>query len=292
MLKHAKRTYSTFQPAKFEEDVRFLGELAASLERVVLEDKDFEEIKEERLLKLDSAPCIPEHHEGETEEEPDDLVRFVSELTLALRTLEVLGQIVKNFPGSLIGADKFSLVKEAYDLGLRTVSMILDLFNSNSQDFVEMVVERVLTEHPELNDQSKRLDFEKNLKAFMFWMIEISCFGLLKRISNAVGHSQLTETYSEVLAATNTNAVALVDISVQLDNLGLPEDRLEGLAKRFKDSVFSERLLRQMVVQHFYLFPTRESTKQKVCELLDIPIRNLRGLDIKAKAQKLAPPKI
>jgi hypothetical protein len=291
ILKHARKTYERFQPATFSGDVVFLADLAKSLEQVVLEDKDFEQIKEERLRKLDSAPCLAEQNEVDAGDgEGNELVQFISELNLALRTLEVLGQIVKNFPGSLVGTDKFALVKEAYEVGLRTISMMLDLFKGNSADFVELVVDRVMDNHPELKDKAKRADLEKNLKSFLFWMIEISCFGVLKRISNAVGHSQLTETYEEVRRACDTNSVSLIDVSVQLDNVGIPDDRLELLAKRFKDNIFCERLLRQMVVQHFYLFPTKETTKQKVCALLDIPIRNVRGLDVQSKGEKLAPP--
>jgi hypothetical protein len=84
--------------------------------------------------------------------------------------------------------------------------------------------------------------------------------------------------------------VALIDVSVQLDNLGIPDEILEELSKRFNGNIFCERLLRQIVVQHLYLFPTKETTKQKVCSLLDIPIRNLRGIDVKSKQEKLAPP--
>jgi hypothetical protein len=277
----ARQVFAKYTPAEFSQDVVFLADLAKSIEQVVLEDKEFEEIKEDRLRRLDSAPSIPEDLEAESfgaEAETNQALKLIADLNLALRTLEVLGQIVKNFPGSLVGADKFALVKQCYELGLRTVSMLLDLFKSNSEGFIELVVDRVVENHPELKDRAKRSELEKNLKGFLFWMVESSCFGLVKRISHAVGHSQLGETYAEVRQSMDTNAVALIDVSVQLDNLGIPDEILEELSKRFNGNIFCERLLRQIVVQHLYLFPTKETTKQKVCSLLDIPIRNLNSL--------------
>ena len=80
-------------------------------------------------------------------------------------------------------------------------------------------------------------------------------------------------------------------LSVQLDNVGIPEDTLKEALNHVYGNYFCERLLRQLVVQHLYLFPTRQSTKQKVCALLNIPIISLRGIDLKSRQEKLSPPK-
>lgn len=293
ILKHARKTFERFKPAEFAKDVEFLGELAKSIERVALEDREFGDIKEDRLRRLDSAPSVPELEpdSGDGEAETNEALKLIAELTLALRTLEVLGQIIKNFPGSLVGADKYALVKECYELGLRTVSMILDLFQNNSSGFIDFVIDRVAAKHPDIIQKNNRDDLERKLKSLLFWMIETCCFGIIKRISQSVGHSQLSETYREVRESMDTNSVALIDISVQLDNLGIPDEYLKELNDRFKGSVLCDRLLRQLVVQHFYLFPTKEPVKQKVCAMLKIPIHNLRGIDVKSKQEKLAPPK-
>lgn len=123
----------------------------------------------------------------------------------------------------------------------------------------------------------------------MFWMIEGASFGMVKRISQAVGHSQLGDTYTDVRQSHDTNATALIDISIHLDNLGFPEEQLKHLAKRFRSNFFCERLLRQLAVEHFYLYPTSEATKQKVCAALQIDYKNVRAIDVKSVNQKQAP---
>jgi hypothetical protein len=168
--------------------------------------------------------------------------------------------------------------------------MVLDLFERDSEQYIESVFDKVVAENPELQDRANRAALEKSLKTFMFWLIESCSFGLIKRISQAVGHSQLGETYKEVRESMDTDAVALIDVSIAMDNVGIPEDVLQDLAARLRGNIFGERLLRQIVVQHFYLFPSKEQMKQKVCALLDIPIRNLRGLDVKAAHERLAAP--
>lgn len=120
----------------------------------------------------------------------------------------------------------------------------------------------------------------------MYWLVEASSVGMVKRISQAVGHSQLGETYSDLKNEKDSNASALIDISIRLDNLGFPEDELKRLKKRFTGNLFCDRVLRQLAVQHFYLFPTKEATKQRVCETLGIEIGGIRKIEARSKDQK------
>ena len=88
--------------------------------------------------------------------------------------------------------------------------------------------------------------------------------------------------------AQNVSHSAHVKHNLRLNwNLGIPEDELCEVRKRFRQNILCERLLKHLAVQHFYLFPTREKEKQKLCEMLDIPIWNVRGLDVRARHEKL-----
>jgi hypothetical protein len=238
------------------------------------------------LRRLDSAPALPEDSfQSEQETETEEALKLVADLHLALRTLEIVGQLVKNFPGSLVGEDKFALVKECYDLGLRTVSMLFKLFQENADDFIDLVVDRVVERESKFEES--REQFKKRVRRLLFWIIERCCFGLIKRISLAVGHSELIDTFREVFDKNPTTAVSLVDMSVRLDNLGFPEDELHELSKRLKSNFVADRLLKQLVVEHFYLFSTKEKTKQKVCSALNIEIQRLRQIDQCTKTEKL-----
>jgi 3',5'-cyclic AMP phosphodiesterase CpdA len=281
ILKHATCIYADLAPANFEKDIGFIQKFATNVGKIVFSDRLIEELKEDRLRRLDSMPSSASNDDDtdEVEEETNGALQLVARLNLALRTLEVLGQLVKNFPGSLHGTEKVQLVKECYALGLRTVTMIFDLFQKDVEAFVDLVVDRIIERHPDIED---RTDMSKRVRRYMFWMIEASSVALVKRISRAVGHSQLEQTYRDVRESGDSNAVALIDISVRLDHLGFPERGLEQLKKKFHENFFCTRILRRLVVEHFYLFPTGHETKQKVCQMLDIPMRELRSIDRKA----------
>lgn len=287
ILTHSRQIYADLCPARFEADVSFLQSLSDHVEKIVLKDTSVGEAKEARLRTLDSAPELTEPNdefEG-GEDETNEALKMLAQMNLALRTLEVLGQLVKNFPGSLQGDDKLALVKECYSLGLRTVSMLFDLFQRDVEGFVDSVYGRLIEKHPDIRDRD---ELKSKVRKFMFWMIESVSFGMIKRISQAVGHSQLGEIYREVREQDESNATALVDIAIRLENLGFPEERLTELAAKFHKSFFCGRVLKQLVVEHFYLFPTHESTKQKVCEALKIEIKRIRHIDVKAGDERRA----
>ena len=164
--------------------------------------------------------------------------------------------------------------------------MLFDLFQRDVEGFVDFVYGRLIEKHPDIRDRD---ELKSKVRKFMFWMIESASFGMVKRISQAVGHSQLGEIYREVREQDESNATALVDIAIRLENLGFPEDRLTELAAKFHKNFFCQQVLKQLVVEHFYLFPTHESTKQKVCEALQIEIKPIRHIDIKAGDERRAP---
>ena len=286
VVSHANKIYKDLQVARFEDDVEFLQAFADNVEKIVLKDMSFEELQEERLRKLDAPKALSTDLDDvdESADEPNELLRMLSDLNLALRTLEILGQLVKNFPGSLRGADKMRLVEECYHLGLRCITMMFGVFNKDVLNFIDLVVDRVIDKHPEVRDRD---DLKNRVRQFMFWMVEGAAFAVIKRISQAVGHSQLSETYRDVRAKSDTNAVALIDMSIRLDNLGFPDQELQDLAKRFEKNIFSGRILQQLTVQHFYLFPTDYDTKQKICNALDIEIKGLRGIDVKSSHERV-----
>ena len=289
ILTHAQAIYTEFPEAKFDADVSFLQQFSKSVDKIVLDDKEFRALKDERLRHLDDASPLPKKpHEVEdasdVTDETDAALLMISRLNLALRTLEVLGQLVKNFPGSLKGSEKHDLIKESYSLGLRIISMLFGIFQENPEGMIDLVVDRVIEQHPKIRD---RAELKNRMRLFMYWLVEASSFGMVKRISQAVGHSQLRETYKDILEEKDSNALSLIHISICLDNLGFPEEELKRLKKRFSGNMFCEQVLKRLAVHHFYLFPTNETTKQRVCSRLQIEIGSIRKIEAKSKDKKL-----
>ena len=289
ILAHAKSLFSDTSVPKFEGDISFFKMISDSIPSVVLVNHSPAELRESRRRQLDATPQDEEILDEDYEKH--EIVRFVAQITDALRTLDVMGQIAKNFSGSLVGPVKFQIVDECYRLGLRVAGVILDLWRQDPEKMVNELVDMILDAFKNDDELKKvtRQELTDRVKGLFFFLTESMSFDMLKRISHAVGALELVPTYKEVLKASPNNAYKLVDISVKLDALKFPGKEVVELSKELKDNTLCSRLLRRLVVHHIYLFPTDYKTKQKICEELNIPIKELRGIDVVSENQKALP---
>jgi hypothetical protein len=98
-------------------------------------------------------------------------------------------------------------------------------------------------------------------------------YSFVKRISYAVGHPILEQTYRDVLREEgDRTSIRLVDLSIKLDHFsGFPEEDVLEMWERLKRrNFFSTAVLRDMVANYLYLFYLDEPTRQLIREKLKI----------------------
>jgi hypothetical protein len=59
--------------------------------------------------------------------------------------------------------------------------------------------------------------------------------------------------------------------------------------KEISDEEYEHNDFMRLVAQLIYLFPTDYKTKQQICEELEIPIKQVRGIDATSESQKRLP---
>lgn len=280
LLEHAKGVFGGIAPARFDDDIQFLKDIGDVVPKIVLKDIDVRAAKQKRLISLEKEfykqeprdDREPEEHEEAASDSKDDTSQVLwNELQLSFRTLQILGQVIKNFPGSLEGDDKLMLVRNAYELGLRTSERLLCELRTKSEIIIQEIVTQVRDRHPELE---AKVDVESAVRRFLFWLVETMCFNTLKNVSRSVGHPHLTETYEEIAAGEESNAFKLIGVSIELDTHGVKEAALRKYASMFGDNLFCKRLLQQLYRNHVYMFPVKERIKQKICSELDIELQS------------------
>jgi len=90
---------------QFGADISFFKKISDSIPRIVLEHRDAEELRETRRRQLDAK--TPDTSEiSDDQYAQDEFLRFVAAMSDAIRTMDVMDQIVKNFSGSLVGDDR------------------------------------------------------------------------------------------------------------------------------------------------------------------------------------------
>jgi hypothetical protein len=105
-------------------------------------------------------------------------------------------------------------------------------------------------------------------------------FGLLKRISHAIGLRELGATYDEVaVLRENSLPNRLIQLSIRLDHFErFPKKEIENLAGDLEKNVFSYQTLRDLIINYLYLFPADYGIQQWCGQLLNFKVNTLQVL--------------
>lgn len=268
VLDAAKTLYADIPPCDLDSHVEFLNRLQVRVPEILIPEGDADTRRREVLRTKDqmAEAETPEsvEPEGQTDEEKKQIQDMLL-LNRALKSLQIMGQILRNFSGSLPGDLKSDLAKECFSIGLRSLNMIYRVFEAN--------LEGTLTGLAEL--LGKRLDKGLNserehvARHFLFFVTEMLCFGMMRRISAAVGSERLIPTYEDVRRIYDNRATDFIQMLIRLDHCkAFPEKKVKELHEDSRDHVFAQTLLRVMVADHFYMFHRPHQVRQHVCAML------------------------
>lgn len=271
VCENAKIIFQEIAPAQLDSDIRPLNALISDIPDMVIKKQNALEARKERRSAIDEAemankengPITPSITEEKRYEEFD----IIGKMNWAMKTIEIMGQILKNYYGSTPGNQKMILGEEAYNLGLRSLNTFLNIFSENRDNLLEEI-ERILEEQ----EISEKEDIEKTSRQFVFSLMSSITHYFIKKISDSVGTENLVETYQKILEKNNTPAVQLISLSLNLDHMHhLPIKEIEHLKKDFLPTNFiAYNVVRGLVINHLYLFQTDYKERQKVYELLNI----------------------
>ncbi len=283
LLAAARSFYPDTKPAALADDIEFFLTLKPGHSEVVYEEQNLAEARARRLEALDEEEATLQNGDKANvpDDEPtDDTLGPVTTLTAAAKTLQILGQILKNFPGSLEGDVKFDIAGECYSLGLRTLASIYDALRANSAEIVDDMIAAIKAESPRLQD--KELE-ERALKTIV-GLAEIIGLYMVRLVAASVGSKDLSQTYKRVIEQGTNPAILLIDTSIRLDHsVPFPDTAVQKLAEELRKEPFARQILAYLIVGYFHMFPVEMAIKQRVCAALGIKYTALIGADATRK---------
>jgi len=262
------------QPCDLATHVAFITRLQAKVPSLVLPDADPKEQRRALLRDMDGAASQrPLPDEGGAVEPPVTATEHELDLFLSMnranKIVEFLGQVLRDFSGSLRGEPKREIAQECFELGLRAVNSFYAT--------LERHLDRLLPELAALFGKNfSGLPARKRVEAanqFVFLVTEIMCFVALRRISYAVGSEVLMRTYDDVERSYDNRATRFVQLCIRLDHCrSFPKKRVLDLQSEVKDDAFGGFLLQVLVVEHFSQFRRPYKTRQSICAQLGIAL--------------------
>ncbi|QNK89871.1 metallophosphoesterase [Sporosarcina sp. resist] len=284
VLASAKNIFKKYIPSKLDEDVQSLNKLAVNIPELVIENRNVLEERRKRHIREDEierqrSQVIQNIEVQDDIFEFDDETEFdiVANLNWSMKTIDIMGQILKNYYGSTKKDQKIQMGEELYNLSLRSLSAFLTTFVEN-QDAILLDLERIINKN-EVSDKAKIKDLARN---FIFGLTSTISGFFIKKVSNSVGTTDLQPIFDEIQKIIPTTPVKLIDISIKLDHAYvIPFKEIEDLLDEIGDNPMVKYILRRIVVNHLYMFPVNYRDRQKVVEILSLNQKALAITTIK-----------
>lgn len=295
LLKNSKDLFKNYKPLKLEDDVIFINEMIKNLPEQVYLPIDVETIKQEELREeeeLDEQEkkfdTMRDVFEYDIEEDIASL-DVLSTMIKAIKTIEIVGQVTKKYWGELKAKQKYELAEETYMLGLRTLGFHFSLVGTDTEMLVEYLKHIYRKNHSRKNSEKpiSKEEIDKASRDFIFNLCSLSAYGIVKRITNAIGYENLAGTFKDILTTHDYNSVKLIDTSIKLDhNKSFPWEELEKLKKDTEKNYLANTVLRNLVINYLYVFNTSLEDKQKLCEMLSIKMEQQRMIDSTSQVKR------
>jgi hypothetical protein len=186
---------------------------------------------------------------------------------LAYKHIELLGQVIRNFPGSLPAAEKLEILEACYLLGLRLIKALLRLIESSTPIYREALLEV----RKKLQDKPVE-EIRKLVDSLVILLARLCVIGTIKKVSGSVGISELEQAYRETLAKVGkTNATQLIHLSIKLDHFDeFPDTYIRDLHRLFTNNPFADTVLSDLVVSHMMTIDLDRKTRESISALFKI----------------------
>jgi hypothetical protein len=288
--------FSDCVPIKFEKDVSIVYTLLEQIPKILLKNLDIKQNRDQRLAVKDETEPLGDReatkNTGTVPDiyEPPSQLNLAAKLNMTFKTLEVIGQILKNYHGSLKASTKTAVTEEAYLLGLRSLSPFFEALDKQRDGLIRQIqsnIEKQASLRAEKGRKLNEAKMESLAKRSLFAISTYVSFAFVEQIAVSLGSEHLSQSFKDVREKYTGTSFKLIDIAIKLNFFrAFPFSEIEQLGKDFENNDFAKMLLQMMVVDYLYMYPTDFKTKQRICSVTGITTDAQRIIDA-SSTQKL-----
>ncbi|MBL3826570.1 MULTISPECIES: metallophosphoesterase, partial [unclassified Marinobacter] len=266
------QSFGDSTPIMLGKDVESLNSLVDSSIELIISDINVPEAQEQQRQVADH---VEDNEQDGTEDGPEEVKEIVAELQHLLKTSEILGQIIKNYYGSLEREKKKDCLKEVFEGPLRMLRFIFDKLLRDPQLFVKEL-ETTLEERGEGKSSADR---EAIARKVAFNIIGMICTGVVLKTGQFVASDKLNEEISELVLENPSNSFDLIEAASRLSRPGaLQVPKLTKLSKSLEKNNFAFTVFQSLIVYYLHMFHTSEKEKQQLCQIAKIKLSAARSI--------------
>ncbi len=208
------------------------------------------------------------------------------ELRRSIKTVEVMGRIIKNRAGSLEKRRLEEIFEEAMKVHLRILTSFLEIVKNDEEEVIDFISNRVRNIIEEKGERRKAEgkkerkpsdeELNKLSKVLFCNMNFFFIYGLINKIVHSLGSDKLTEVIEKVCDKENTPASFLVKHGVLMwYNKNIQINNIVDEIDQDRFSETSKKILKLLIVNHCAMHAVDFKAKQKIKNKLGIPSQKL-----------------
>ncbi|MBE4867905.1 toll-Interleukin receptor, partial [Enterobacter cloacae complex sp. S4] len=251
----------------------FLGAFIAQIPGLIMEQR---EVRDERKKHHELLDDIERNaNELDAFEENDILAK----INKTFKGMEIAGQIVRNRHATLTREALLDLTVKGADTGLRFLNYFICLSDIAKHEVVKLV-ELTLSENPNFTNEQIKKEATKFFLQMTYGVIN----GVIRKIASSIGSKEASEIYDEIGGSEPTPAEILLKQAIQLQfKRKMDVETIAYTVSQLQGNPVCIRILKEMIIQHVYMFPVDYRDKQRIDAMLELSVKQQQLMDSKRR---------
>lgn len=279
VLQIASSAFNKFAEISFEgTEKEVIGKLciAVRVAKLPSGDHDVESKRAKELERKDRVADIVDD-----DDDDENLDGLSIEIRKTAKSIEIMGQILKNQYGSLEKDKMANLFVCGQNAGLRLLKGFISLIDETKEDFENYIAQILSSDkHQSLSKEETRKRIEKIVSQVTYTVI----FGWMHKIVDALGYEKLISIADVADKKTSTVASKLINLSVHVCyTKRIDMKKIGALHREFHldGNHQAINIMKDVVIRHIYMHNVDYKDKQKIKTLFNIPIQSQIAVQIK-----------
>lgn len=256
-----------------KEQLSFMDDFMKQIPELILEQREVQKERDAYNEKLDTNERS--HNDLDESESPD----ILADINKTFKGMEIAGQIIRNRHASLKRDSLNILAENGINAGLRFLKYFIAISDVAKNEIVK-VISAHLSENPGLTNGEIEKHAENAYLHLTYGVIN----SVVRKIATSVGSKEAMEIYKAIEEKESTPALLLLKQSIELHFLKrIDMKSITQSAEKLKGNFVCTRILKELVIQHIYMFPVDYKEKQQLSTLLGLSVKGQQLIEQKQK---------
>jgi len=285
LLLNAEILFEKYLPATLDTDeLSFFDMHEEEIVKAILPTFGHNSVEERKRILIEKSKqeeARKEANENADNDFDEASNELLTNLRLSIKTVEVMGLIIKNRSGSLDKQRLEYIYEQGMKVHLRIIKSFIELIRDEKaeQEFIAFLTERINKAIEEKEEENKELSIDKieKLVRRIYWNLNFGVLhGFTTKAIHSLGSSNLLNISQAVSERLKTPSAFIINHGIRMwygKNLRL--DEIDGRISEKDFSKTAQNLMNFKIVEHCRLHDMEFKDLQKIEQKLHIPTAKL-----------------